>query len=67
MSCVIPYVCPLVCMFWIYIDGAIFHQSWEDRVKLMSECITVATQSGFPVYCTRLEEVTNSRDVQYWV
>lgn len=41
-------------------DGAIFHQSWEDRIKLLSECITIATQTGFPVYYTRLEEVYGS-------
>ena len=48
------------CRYVLDADGAIFHQSWEDRVKLMSECITMATQSGFPVYCTRLEEVVTN-------
>jgi len=38
-------------------DGAALHQSWEERIKSLSECISIAVQSGFPVYCTRIEEV----------
>ena len=40
-----------------FLDGAALHQSWEARVKSLSECVSVAVQSGFPVYCTRIEEV----------
>ena len=38
-------------------DGAVLHQSWEERVKSLSEHVSVTVQSGFPVYCTRIEEV----------
>lgn len=48
-----------VCLFVVVSssDGAVLHHSWEERVKSLSERVSLAVQSGFPVYCTRIEEV----------